>query len=522
MKSYDVIVVGTGAGTLVLDKALEKGLHCALIEKGPFGGTCLNRGCIPSKILITPMDQKRAWEDLAKLGIVQNVPTVDWAALGDRMKKRLNSSKAMEDRYKRHPQLDVYQGTAGFTGERILEVTTSTGETKGPLTAPTIVLDLGAATNVPPIEGLSNVPYLTAERFFGADFPKTPYKHLAILGAGAIACEFAHLFATLGTKVTLLHPGARPLAALDDDLTDALVRQFVADGIILCNERDVRSVSEGEGGELWIRHVQKQEASHKASQSPKKELPEVVTKADALMVATGLRSVAKEIQAEVGGVKTDEKGFIRTNEYLETSAEGVYCIGDANGRSPLRHVGNQEAEVLAYNLFEKAPEQQRRWMSYKAIPACVYAHPHVASLGLSERAAHEVGQRVRSAKFYYKDTAKGYALGIDGDNKDLFFKVVYEEESGRILGAACVGPRAEDLIQPYITLLSLGDQTAEVLEQDIASKETQEERAHRRPEHLDPHRIESLERSMVIHPSLSEVAVWASQGTEESDESKRG
>ena len=204
MKKYDLVVVGSGAGFIVLDAALERGLSCALVEKDQFGGTCLNRGCIPSKMLVYPADLIREAERAPKLGVDLGKPKVDWQRLGERMFEKINMNKYIREEYLDTPNLDVYEGTAAFVDGHTMQVAFKDGTVSPPFTAQRFVLAGGARSRQPQIEGLSAINPVTYETFFGPRFPKKPWKSLTIIGGGIIATEFAHIFSAMGTQVTII------------------------------------------------------------------------------------------------------------------------------------------------------------------------------------------------------------------------------------------------------------------------------------------------------------------------------
>ena len=199
MKKYDVIVIGAGAGNIVVDAAVAAGKSCALVEKGRFGGTCLNHGCIPTKVMIHLADLLRDIEEGQKIGLNVLRPSVNWPVLKRRVREKIDDANLVKRFYQETDGLTVYEGTATFTNSHNLEVALHSGGTET-ITAPKIILATGGKTMIPPIKGLENVGYITSETFFGHAFPDNPYKSLIIVGGGAIGTEFAHLFSSFGTR----------------------------------------------------------------------------------------------------------------------------------------------------------------------------------------------------------------------------------------------------------------------------------------------------------------------------------
>ncbi|NLB37680.1 MAG: NAD(P)/FAD-dependent oxidoreductase, partial [Clostridiales bacterium] len=233
MKKYDLVVVGSGAGFIVLDATLDSGLKCALIEKDQIGGTCLSRGCIPSRMLVYPADLIREAERAPKLGVTLGKPKVDWQLLGERMFEKIGANKEIRQAYMNTPNLDVYEGTASFVDAHAMHVTLKDGTVTEPFTAERFLLAGGARSGHPDVEGLDAIDPLTYEQFFGARFPKKPWKSLTIIGGGIIATEFAHIFAAMGTKVTIVGRAPQLLRGEEPEVSAFLADQYRAFGIRL-------------------------------------------------------------------------------------------------------------------------------------------------------------------------------------------------------------------------------------------------------------------------------------------------
>jgi dihydrolipoamide dehydrogenase len=204
MKNYDLVVIGSGAGLNILNVGLNQGLECALIEDTKIGGTCLTRGCIPSKILVYPADLIRKAEHGMEVGIDLKLKNIDWDLISERMWSQINESKQMEQGLSGVPNLDLYRGIGEFTDEYTMRVKLNDSEDyTDPFQGERFVLASGARSIIPPIEGINDVDYITSESFFGQKFPDEPWKSLVIIGGGIIAAEFAHIFSALGTEVNI-------------------------------------------------------------------------------------------------------------------------------------------------------------------------------------------------------------------------------------------------------------------------------------------------------------------------------
>lgn len=493
MKKFDFLIIGTGAGNIVLDAALDAGLNCAVIEKGHFGGTCLNRGCIPSKVLITPADVLREVERLRGLGILQGELSINWQNLKQAVFAKTAEHQAILEEYQAEDNLTIYQGIAEFVDNYTVQVSGPDGTTEL-ITADTIVIAAGARTNIPPIEGLSQVDYLTSESFFGDKFPEQPYKSLTILGGGVIAVEFAHLFASYGTKVNIVQRNVALLPRMDREITQSLEKAFHEDPLIDVYLRQNTLTASQDANGITIKLQDKVSGEEKFITS------------EALLIAPGVISNGDLLHLERTGLALDDRKYIHTNEYLETSLPHIYALGDIVGHQQLRHKANHEAEVLAHNLF--GGQEQRRRVNYEVMPAGVFSHPQIAAVGLSEEELKERNIEYRVSKFHYADTAKGYALGIRPEDRDEFVKVLSAVDSGEILGVHIVGPEATVLIQPYINIMTLAVKDLPYYHPEIASAQTKKDR-QAKSEVLVFDTSKAITETPVIHPALSEVAIWA-------------
>lgn len=495
MKTYDVIVIGTGAANIVTDAALAQGLRVAIVERGRFGGTCLNRGCIPTKVMVTAASRIRDIRESSRIGICADHVRLDWALLSRRVWKKIGESAAIETYYGKFPNADLYRGTAAFSGAHEITVSLNDGGS-ATLCGEKIIVATGARTNVPRLPGLEEAGYVTSETFFGPAYPKAPYESLLLLGGGPIGCEFAHIFDAAGTKVTLIQHNVRLLPkeepAISKHILDAS-RRYGID--VLCNQEPLSVTRRGKKKILTCRD-RTTGALHEAA-------------AEEIFVASGIRPTTDELHLERADIRTDRRGFIETNEFLETTAAGIWALGDVNGRAPFRHKANYEAEILAHNLFSQHTPETWRWADYEAVPAVTYTAPEAAHVGMTESDARQKGFDVKVAIHRYSETAKGYALGYEpGAADDGFLRLVVDRGTRTILGAHIVGPEASILIQPFVNALMGGTRTLRPLHDDIASPTVRALRAKPLTRTLSPRSIDAFNETMTPHPSLSELVMW--------------
>ncbi|WP_378954355.1 dihydrolipoyl dehydrogenase family protein [Pelosinus sp. sgz500959] len=496
MKRYDILVIGTGSANIVLDAALNQGLKCAQIEKGRFGGTCLTRGCIPTKVMATAADYIREIEELPKIGVDVAPARMNWEVVSQRVWQKINESNDILAYYQAADNLDVYQGTGYFTGEKTVKVTMNDGTVSEEITANKIFIAVGARPKLPHIDGLEQVGYLTSETLFGEKYPKKPFKSLIIMGGGPIGTEFAHVFASAGTKVILVQHNVRLLPKEDEEVSDQLLKSLRKSGInVFLNHKSTNV--RVENGEKIVTLVEKTTG----------EITEVG--AEEIMVSIGIQPNTDTLHLEDTSIETDSRGWIVTNEFLETSVKDIWAFGDINGEAPFRHKANYEADIVAHNLFSGHQPHDWRWARYDIVPSVTYTFPQVAHVGLTEHQAIEAGYETSTAKHHYSSTAKGFALGFNpGDEQDGFVKIVVDKKTSALLGIHIIGPQSSILLQPFVNLMNAGETKITPVNGHIASSTVKELRESRIIRNLDPRSVISVGETMTPHPSLSEVIMW--------------
>lgn len=450
MRDYDLIVIGSGSGMNLVDRARSSGLSVALIENGPLGGTCLNRGCIPSKILIHPADVIREIEDASKVGVHAKIRDVDFDLVRRRMWNLvLGDRQGMERAVQSDKELGYYHLTGYFIGPKALRV--GDEEIRGTK----IMIAAGVRTMIPDVPGLKETEILTSENVF--EIEKLP-KQMVILGGGYKACEFAHFFSAFGTKVTLVGHNPRLLPKEEPEVSE-LVKKKLSKYVDIQVNKDVVKVDQGRRRRAII---------HKDRSTG--QIGEA--EAEHLLVTTGVRSNSDLLKPEASGVAMDQSGYIVVNDFLETNVPGIWAFGDIIGRNMYRHTANYESDVAWNNAFGL----QKIKISEHAVPHAIFSYPQVAGVGMTEEEAKKKGLDILVGVNMYSNCAKGYAMG----DEDSFVKVVVERMTQRILGASVVGPDAAILLQPIVYLMNAGDRS-----------------------------FLPLAQSQTIHPSLSEAVVGA-------------
>jgi dihydrolipoamide dehydrogenase len=425
MKEYDVIVIGSGAGAIIVEQSLAHNQTVAWVDKGPVGGTCLNVGCIPSKILIFVADRIREIQESGRLGIRADIRSVDFSALMARMRTSTRESRMrLKEGIKRASGLDFYEASARFTGDRTLDV--GGGTIKGRR----VFIVAGARPFLPPIRGLEKIDYLTNETLL--ELERRP-KSLIIVGGGYIAVEYAHFFSALGTEVALLQRGERLLKDEEPEISDLLKRE-------MAGRMEVRTGTEA-------LEARRSEAGCQVLARDRASGKRVRFTAESVLIAAGRISNADLLNVENTGVRTDERNYIKVNDLLETSQKNVWALGDAVGKKMFRHAANEQAAIVARNSLHG----ERNSFDFDGVPHAVFSYPQIASVGLGEEEAkkkHDI--LVGEAK--YSDVAKGKAMLDEGS----FAKAIVEKETWKILGFHIIGPHASILIQEVVNALNTG------------------------------------------------------------------
>jgi len=450
MKEYDLIVIGSGAGLNVVSKARRKEMKVALVENGPMGGTCLNRGCIPSKVLVTPADLVRVIADAKRMGIHARVERADFQLVRERMWGLIAPDRdGILESVKNDEGTDLYQTTVHFVGKNTLQA----GDEQ--ITSPRIIIAVGVRTKVPDVPGLLDAGFLTTEDFF--EITELP-KSIMILGGGYKACELGMFLSSFGCRTTIIGRNARLLKNEEPEISDIVLRKSREYMDVLVNQ-DVTAIRTDGGERITV--------CRDRSDGTEREI-----RAERILVATGVQSNSDWLRPQNSGIALDKDNYIVVDKYLETNVPGIFAIGDIIGRTMFRHTANYHSELVWYNMFGG----KRVELDEHAVPHAVFGHPEVGSVGLTLEECRKQGYKVLVGYSQYMDCAKGYAMA----EEEGLVKVIVDQGSRRILGGHIVGSHAAILVQQIVYLMNAGDQT-----------------------------YMPLARSQCIHPALSEAVVRA-------------
>lgn len=447
---YDIALIGSGSansfpGPDLADRTIVQ------IDRGVgpdrvFGGTCLNLGCIPTKMFVHTADLAATPADAARFGLTEQLQHVDWPAIRDRIFGRIDPITAGGEAYRRdhedNANLTLLRGTARFVGEKELLVDGNDGSRQR-ITADTIVLGAGSRPVLPPIDGLADLAPHTSDTIMRVEaLPAS----LAILGSGVVAVEMAHVLSALGVEVTLIARSQRVLRAADADVS-ARLTEILGERVRLVTGFDTTSARRTAVG-VELRGT--------------REGREETLRAEELLVAVGRRPNSDLLDVRAAGIDVAEDGRVEVDAYQRVLAggevrEGVFAFGDLSSPHQLKHVANHEQRIVRHNVLH--PEQLRR-SDTMPVPSGVFTHPHVAWVGMDEETARASGREVRVAVQEYASIAYGWAL----EDTTGFAKIIADAETTEILGAHLIGPEATTLIQLLIQAISTG-QTA----RDIAT-----------------------------------------------------
>ncbi|MDY6996746.1 MAG: mycothione reductase [Actinomycetota bacterium] len=426
MRTHDLIVIGAGSGNMVVDDRFAD-LRVAIVEERKFGGTCVNYGCIPSKMLSYTAERTDKVAGAGAFDIDVRTGGLDWTGLRDRVFGRTDAVATEGERGRRKADfVDVHSGHARFTGERRIEVTTADGAAE--LSAERIVVAAGSRPMVPPPVAESGLPFETSDTVMRLD--RAP-RRLLVLGGGYIAAELAHVFASAGTEITIVEKAGRLLGGPQDEALRSSYTEMMRSQYDLRCGTELIGVT-GEPGDL-VCHLD----------------DGTQVQADTLLVAVGRTSNSDLLEVDRAGIATHNDGRIVVDEYCRTTATGVFALGDVSTAIPLKHVANREAAVVKHNLLNPDDLHQ---VDHGLVPSAVFTNPQMASVGATEQSCQHDGRDYRVGVARYEDVAYGWAMQ---DHTGLC-KVITDAESGHILGAHILGEQAASMIHIFVVAMNFG------------------------------------------------------------------
>ncbi|MFB6213169.1 MAG: dihydrolipoyl dehydrogenase [Candidatus Nanohaloarchaea archaeon] len=449
MEEFDVIVIGAGSGLDVASAYASRGQDVAVVEPGPLGGTCLNRGCIPSKMLIHRADIVETVEDADRFGIDAEVEDIEFEKIVEKVNETVaEDARSIKRGIRDSEHHTLFESEARFVDEKVVEVDTDSGDAVK-ITAETIMVAAGSRPMVPPVDGMEDVDYLTSRE--ALELQELP-EELVVVGGGYIAAELAHFFDRMGSDITIIEMGDTLIGNEDREIAEKFTG--LAQDIWDVNLGLRASRVEETGGKIRVVAEDEDGNSHSFA-------------GDELLVAAGRVPNSDRLDVEEAGIETDDRGFIETDEYLETSVEGVYALGDIAGNWMFKHSAKLEAEYA----FRNSLSGNEKPLENEAMPHAIFSSPQVAGVGSTEQELEESGQDYVKATYDYSDTGMGLAL----KEEDGFVKVLASED-GEILGCHIIGPQASSIIHEVLVAMNAGT-------------------GH----------VEDIQDTVHIHPALNEV-----------------
>ncbi len=447
LREFDLIVIGSGSGLDVAVALAERGMKVAIVEKGPLGGTCLNRGCIPSKMLIHSADVIEAIRNAHLFGINVKGYTVDFESIVAKVSKAVdNMAQAIETSLEKTSNPVLFKEDCKFIDHKTLRVGREI------IKADKILIASGGRPSIPNIEGLRESSFITSDE--ALRLKKQP-KILTIIGGGYIAVELAHFFGTLGTSINIVEILPRLILNEDEEISKEFTQLISQKHNVFTAFEPVEVSKKGDEFEVLIK-------STEGSQS--KSL-----RSDQLLVATGRTPNSEELDVEKTGVKTDQKGFIMTDEYLETNVRGIFALGDAVGHYLFKHSANLESQYDYFNILD--PENKVP-VDYSSMPHAIFSSPQIAGVGKTEQQLRAEGADYMIGRYKFIDTGMGQAI----EDRTGFVKILVDGKTKKILGCHIMGTDASTLIHEVVVAMKSGDGS-----------------------------VRNITRAVHVHPALSEV-----------------
>jgi pyruvate/2-oxoglutarate dehydrogenase complex dihydrolipoamide dehydrogenase (E3) component len=445
-RHYDAIVIGSGQGGGPMAIALaQSGRKTALIEREHVGGTCINEGCTPTKTMVASARVAYLARRAADYGVRAGEISVDLARVRQRKREIVESFRSGRlQRLTATPGVDLLMGEASFSGPKAVAVRSIEGEHLS-LAANLIIINTGARPSLPPLPGLEHVQALTSTTIMELD--ELP-EHLLVLGGSYIGLEFGQMFRRFGSRVTIVQRSGQLLSREDADIAEAVTAILHEDGLdVLLDTKTLGAAREGDSVHLMV-----------ATPGGERTLI-----GSHLLVATGRAANTEQLNLGTAGVQADGHGTIQVNERLETTASGIYAVGDVKGGPAFTHISYDDFRILRTNLIEGGSATT----TGRLVPYTVFIDPQLGRIGLSEQDAQRAGRTVRVARIPMNYVARA----LEVDESRGMMKAIVDAESGQILGAAVLGIEGGELMAMF-EIAMLGKLPYTVLKEAIFAHPT--------------------------------------------------
>ena len=423
-QTFDAIIIGTGqAGPSLAQRMTREGMKTAIIERHLFGGTCVNVGCIPTKALVASARAAHMARRGPDFGVIGSGPiAVDMKRVKARKDQIVEQSSDGVTKW-----LDTMDGLTVFRGHGRLESPTTVRVGNELLSADRIILNVGGRAIVPDMPGVDEVDFLTNSGIMEVDFLPA---HLIIIGGSYIGLEFAQMYRRYGSRVTVIEMGPRLIGREDEDVSDA-----------------VRDILEGEGIDIMLEAECIGLAPHPdgvAVTATCEPGDEVVTGSHVLL-AVGRRPNTDDLGLDAAGVETDERGYIRVDDALQTNVPGIWAIGDANGRGAFTHTSYNDYEILAANMFDDDP----RRVSDRITAYGLFIDPPLGRVGMTESQVRESGRKALVAKMAMARVGRAR----ERSETQGFMTILVDAETERLLGAAILGIGGDEIVHSLLNVM---------------------------------------------------------------------
>ena len=423
-ESYDAVVIGSGQGGTPLSLALARaGWKTAIVERNHIGGTCVNVGCTPTKTMVASARVAYLAKRSADYGIDSGPVTVNMSDVRRRKEKIVESFRDGSLRnIEKTEGLELLKGEARFIGPKSLEVVLNEGVHRQ-LSAERIFINTGARPAKPPVPGLDTIPTLDSSSIMELE---TLPDHLLVMGGGYVGLEFGQMFRRFGSRVTIVHRGSHLLSREDPDVADEVAKILREDKIeVLLNSVAVHAKGDNTSVSLTVKTGEK----------------ENLLKGSHLLLAVGRQPNTDQLNLQATGVKTDENGFIKVNDRLETSVAGIYALGDVNGGPAFTHISYDDFRIIRKNLLEGGNATTKGCL----VPYTIFIDPQLGRIGITETEARTQGLHTRVAKL----PMSGVARAIELSETRGFIKAVVDVETKQILGCAVLGIEGGELMAMF-------------------------------------------------------------------------
>jgi len=417
---YDAIIIGTGQGAVPLAVDLAgAGRRIAVIEKNHLGGSCINFGCTPTKTMVASARVAYLAGRGSDYGVETGEIKIDFKKIRGRKREIVKSFRSGIEKRLDHDNINLFRGEAGFISEKKIRIRKQHEEQH--ITGDQIFINTGTRPAIPPVEGIDDIGYLDSESIMELD---SQPEHLLIIGGGYVGCEFGQMFRRFGSKVAIIQLGAQLLGREDSDVSEEVAKIFEQDGIEVFLKTGAKSVIRKNSGNILI--------------TLETETGEKQLEGTHLLVAAGRTPNTDMLNLQSAGIETDERGFIRANDRLETSVEGIYCIGDVKGSPAFTHISYDDYRVLKENILDNGNAS----IKGRLVPYVVFIDPQLGRVGISENDARFANLNYKVAKMPLSSVARA----LEMDETRGFMKAVIDADSKRILGCSILGVEGGEIM----------------------------------------------------------------------------